>query len=225
MSTPPESDIEPVLPAPKKGAWKFVYAAFAFVAITGLTLSIVYRQMPKNTSAIDKQRKKNAQRVAYTIVFSSVDANKANIVAETVIRDVGKDSLTTDLVLGSSVTDPWCANIGEYRSMIIKALTQSKQTALGKQSLIVSMVTGLVTKSSLPATLYVCGSLNADSLGAIRTRTEATAQAMNLHASLTQPVRVVNLLDDPTRPIHQEYMNIFRSAGIRVVEAADITSQ
>lgn len=216
MSTPENEEV----PTLKQGSWKLVFVAFGVLAVVGLTLSIVYRETPKKTGVVERQRRKQAQRVAFTIMFSPVGATRAQEIARFIVADIGADSTTTDLVVASTVADPWCSNIGEYASTIVKAGNETKQLSIRKQGELLSMIAGLLTKTPLPSTLYICGAINAEDLDVIGPRTQRTAQAMQLRSTLAAPVRVVNLMENPNRDVHRQYIALFRQAGIGVEEPA-----
>jgi hypothetical protein len=213
---------EAVEPQLKQVSWKLVYAALAFLAITGLTLSIVYRQMPKKTSVVERERRRQAQHAAFTIMLAPIGQQQAQKIAEFIINDIGADSATTDLVVASTVTDPWCASIEEYRQTIINAGANTKELSLRKQGELMSMIAGLLTKTTIPSTLYICGYVNANDLEDIATRTLRTAQAIQIRSSLAAPIRVVNLLSNPSSDVHKQYIALFTSAGITVVQPTAI---
>lgn len=206
------------LPPSRPGAWKLVFAGFALLAVVGLTLTFFYRNTPRKTGVVEKTRKKNAQRVAFTLMLSPIGQQNAAERAAWIVNDIGADSLTTDLVVASTVSDPWCSNIGEYRSTIEMAGRNTRELRASKQAELLSMVAGLLTKSTLPSTLYICGSINANDLSDIGARTKRTAEAMRLRSSLSAPVRVVNLMEQPNSAVHREYMSIFSAAGVDVIE-------
>lgn len=214
---------EPVEPTIRQGSWKLVFAAFGLLAITGLTLSVLYRETPKKTGVVERERRKQAKRVAFTVMLSPVSPERARALAKYIINDIGADSMTTDLVVASTVADPWCSNIGEYQSTITKAGIDTKNLSIRKQGELLSMIAGLLTKSPLPSTLYVCGAVNADDLESIGPRTQRTAQAMQLRSTLAGEVRVVNLMEEPNREVHRQYIDIFTQAGVTVVQPQPIS--
>ena len=122
--------------------------------------------------------------------------------------------MTTDLIIGSPVTDPWCANIGEYRRNLIRSMTEMKAIPVGKQSVVVSMVAGLLTKNELPARIYLVGRLAEDDISSIVPRTEKTAAAVELRSSLMAPVTMISYLAPKTSAGNQAYERIFSSKQI-----------
>ena len=136
MSAPHES----MLPPSTKNGWKIVLALFALLATTGLVLSILYRDSAKPGEVIRKAQRKAATRVVYTIVFSSIDDGSADRIIREIVQDLGADTSTADLIIGSPVTDPWCASIAEYKRNLRKAMTETREMPIGKQSVVVSMV-------------------------------------------------------------------------------------
>lgn len=204
------------VPISRPGSWKWVYVAFATLGIVGVTLSALYRVKPKETEVMDRARRKAARAVTYTVVFSAIPPTDAERIATRIVADIGVDSATTDMVVGSSVADPWCASTAEYRRQVVKGLTESPNLVVGKQTQILSMITGLLTKNALPATIYLCGTLNTADIGPIVRRTKASADAMRVRNDVMGPVRIVNLLQPADAPIHMRYADIFERSGITV---------
>ena len=153
---------ERLLPKPSPGGWRWVIGAFVTLGIIGVTLSLIFRDYSENNDPSVRERKRNAELVSYAIVFSDVPSDRVQPTIDNIIEDIGADSNRTDLVIGSSVTDPWCRSIADYRASLRKAMTQAKDLPIGKQTLVTSMVTGLLVKSDMPATVYLVGSLDGD---------------------------------------------------------------
>ncbi len=195
-----------------------MYAGFALLGILGVTLSVLYRDSTKPGDVIEKARRKAATQVVYTMVFSSVPASEATTIANEIIADIGEDSIRTDLIIGSPVTDPWCANIGEYRRNLIRAMTETKELPIGKQSVVISMVAGLLTKNELPAKLYLVGKITGDDISSIAARTERTAAAVELRSSIMGKVSIVSYLRPQNAKSNQEYIKIFSAKNLEVIE-------
>lgn len=117
---------ESMLPPSSSNGWKIVFALLGLLAVTGLVLSLVYRDSTKPGEVIRKAQRKAATRVVYTIVFSRVDAAQSDRIITEIVRDLGTDTATADLIIGSPVTDPWCASISEYKRNLRKAMTETK---------------------------------------------------------------------------------------------------
>ncbi len=203
-----------MLPPTSRNGWKYIFVAFALLGITGVVLSVLYRDSTKPGEVIEKARRKAATQVVYTIVFSAVGASEAERITEEIIADIGADSMKTDLIIGSPVTDPWCANIGEYRRNLRKAMTEMKSIPVGKQSVVVSMVAGLLTKNELPARIYLVGRLAEDDISSIVPRTEKTAAAVELRSSLMGAVTVISYLSPKDAKGNADYERIFASKQI-----------
>lgn len=201
---------ERFVPPTRKNSWIIVYIFFALLAVAGVTLSVLYRDSAKPGEAINKERRKAAKYVSYVIVFSKIDEARADAIIADVVRDVGSDTAVTDYVIGSAVTDPWCASIGEYQRNLKKAMTQSKQMPLGKQSVVVSMVAGLLIKNQLPARIYFVGAVTGDDITPIAERTANTAAAFELRANVQGPIKVISYLDPATSPANAAYWTLYQ---------------
>lgn len=215
MTTSDDNGDMPGVPRPRKRAWILVFSAFALLAVTGLTLSILYRESPKSGDIVNKARKRSAKHVEYAIVFSAIPPELVDSVVNSVLASI-PDTATTDLVIGSTVVDPSCANVSEYRRNLRRALTESRKTPLGKQTQIMSMVAGLLIKTEQPATLHLLGTLEGDSLGGVRSRTQQSAAGIKLRNDVIGPVSIVNHLYPTTSATHTDYISIFQSAGLTV---------
>ena len=200
---------ENFLPKPKRSGWLIIYAVLGSLALIGLVLSLLYRDVKKPGDILQKERHKNATAVSYAVVFSPIDGAVADSIINTIIADIGADSLTTDLVIGSTVTDPWCASIDEYRRMMKKAMTEAKDIPIGKQTLIMSMIAGLLTKNELPARIYLVGKLNGPMNDAIIQRTTETAAAFALREHAMGPVSVTSFLRPSSDSTNVAYEKIF----------------
>jgi hypothetical protein len=214
---------ESMLPASRPWGWKVIYLALATLGIGGIVLSVLYRDVDKRSDVIARERKKNATKVSYAVVLSRVDPSLATRIADEIIADIGADSLKTDLVIGSTVADPWAASIGEYRKVMLESMATSKDLNLGKQTALVSMITGLLTKVSKPSTVYLIGELHADDIAPVISRTAASAEAMRLRSELAAPITVVNYLTPPSKPIHKAYIDLFRGSLGRVQDRLSST--
>lgn len=207
----------PLLPRSRKNGWMLVYAFFGILAVAGLVLSLLYRDSTKPGEIIRKEQRKNATRVVYTIVFSSVPPDVAQLIIKSIETDVIADSSRTDLIIGSTVTDPWCASLGEYKRNLYKAMTETKEIAIGKQSTIVSMVGGLLTKNELPARIYLVGSLTGDDVSSITYRTVRTVAALELRHNIMGSVEVVSYLTPMNSTVNQKYIKLFTDKGFPVI--------
>lgn len=206
------------LPRERKNAWKLVYVLLASLAVIALVLSMIYRQTTKPSQVLQKERIRNATRTMYSVVFSKVNDSAADSIVNIITSEVGADSMKTDLVLGTTVTDPWVATVGEYRSMLHKAMRETEDLPIGKQTLIISKVAGIMLKNNHPSVVYLIGTLNAADLKTVGRRTEQSASAMMNRSKLMGPVRIVSLLQPPDSPVHQEYIGIYKRVGLDVTE-------
>lgn len=205
------------LPPSRKNSWLLVYGLYATLAIVALVLTMLYRQTTKPSQVLQKERMANATRTTYAIVFSKVQPAIADTIVNYITNEVGADSLTTDLVLGTTVTDPWCASVGEYRAMLHKAMRETGDLRISDQTLIVSKVAGILLKNEHTSTVYFIGTLTGDDLSRVGRRTEQSASAMVTRSKLMGHVRIVSMLQPPDSPIHMEYVDIYRKAGLEVV--------
>ncbi len=213
MSTEEFDDNASMLPPTTKNGWLIIYGAVALLAITGVVLGALYRDSTKPGEVISRDRQKYANRVVYTVVFSSVSPARADSIIEQITRDIGTDTTKTDMIIGSPTTDPWCASLSEYRRNLKKAMTTKKVMPIGKQSIIVSMVGGLLTKNELPATLYLVGDMSKDDITTIVPRTSRTAAALELRSRIMGPVNVVSFMDT-TRPGNVAYVKLYAGKGL-----------
>lgn len=95
----------------------------------------------------------------------------------------------------------------------MRAMTTEKKIPIGKQSVIVSMIGGLLTKNELPATLYLVGNISQDDISTIVPRTSRTAAAIELRSRIMGPVNVVNFMDT-TKAGNRAYAKIFADKGL-----------
>lgn len=200
---------ESFLPKPKKRGWLMIYVGIGALAVTGLILSLLYRDVKKPTDVLQKERHKNAKAVSYAVIFSSLEGPIVDTIVDRIITDIGIDTLTTDMVLGSTVTDPWCASVGEYERMIRKSLAETNELGIGKQTMIMSMIAGLLTKSDLPARIYLIGTLNGPMNDGIISRTKQTAAAFALREHAMGKVTVISLLRPAADSTNAAYAKIF----------------
>lgn len=200
---------ESFLPKPKKRGWLMIYVGIGALAVTGLILSLLYRDVKKPTDVLQKERHKNAKAVSYAVIFSSLEGPVVDTIVDRIITDIGTDTLTTDMVLGSTVTDPWCASVGEYERMIRKSLAETNELGIGKQTMIMSMIAGLLTKSDLPARIYLIGTLNGPMNDGIISRTKQTAAAFALREHAMGKDTVISLLRPAADSTNAAYAKIF----------------
>jgi hypothetical protein len=213
MSDNLQDSEESMLPATTKNGWLYIYLVVATLAITAVILGQLYRDVTKPGEVISRDRRKYASNVVYTIVYGQIQSQRADSIINIISNDIGKDSLRTDMIIGSPTTDPWCASISEYRRNLKKAMSTPKIIPLGKQSVIASMIGGLLTKNDLPARLYLVGNLTGNDASMILGRTESTAAALELRSRIMGAVEVINFMDT-TRPANKAYVDVFRKKGI-----------
>lgn len=213
MSTEEFDDNASMLPPTTKNGWLIIYGVVAVLAITGVILGALYRDTTKPGEVISRDRQKHAKQVVYTVVFSSIESQRADSIIERITRDIGADSTKTDMIIGSPTTDPWCASIGEYRRNLKKAMMTGKVIPIGKQSVIVSMIGGLLIKNGLPATIYLVGNMSEDDISTIVPRTSRTVAALELRSRIMGPVQVVSLMDS-TRQGDAAYAKLFADKGL-----------
>lgn len=202
-----------MLPPTTKNGWLIIYGVVALLAITGVILGALYRDTTKPGEVISRDRQKHAKQVVYTVVFSSIEPQRADSIIERITRDIGADTTKTDMIIGSPTTDPWCASIGEYRRNLKKAMMTGKVIPIGKQSVIVSMIGGLLIKNELPATIYLVGNMSEDDISTIVPRTSRTVAALELRSRIMGPVKVVSLMDS-TRQGNAAYARLFADKGL-----------
>jgi hypothetical protein len=210
MSDNLQDSEESMLPATTKNGWLYIYLVVATLAITAVILGQLYRDVTKPGEVISRDRRKYASNVVYTIVYGQIQSQRADSIINIISNDIGKDSLRTDMIIGSPTTDPWCASISEYRRNLKKAMSTPKIIPLGKQSVIASMIGGLLTKNDLPARLYLVGNLTGNDASMILGRTESTAAALELRSRIMGAVEVINFMDT-TRPANKAYVDVFKS--------------
>lgn len=201
---------ERFVPPARKNGWLIVYIFFAVLAAAGVTLSLLYRDSAKPGESINKERRKAAKYVSYVVIFSKIDEARADSIIADIVADVGADTAVTDYVIGSPITDPWCASIGEYQRNLKKAMTQAKPMVIGKQSVIVSMVAGLLIKNQLPARIYFVGSITGDDITSIAPRTANTSAAFELRANVQGPITVISYLEPAKAPANAAYWALYQ---------------
>ena len=204
---------ERLLPMPSPSGWKWVIGTFLTLGVIGVTLSLIYRDYSEDNDPSVRERKRNAELVSYAVVFSKVPTDQIQPTINGIIQDIGPDSARTDLVIGSSVTDPWCRSIEDYRNSLTTAMTKAKPLPIGKQTLVTSMVAGLLVKSDMPATLYLIGSLEGEITPAIRRRTQETVDAMIVRRSTRGPLSIVSYMDT-TNAANAEYVRFYIDSGL-----------
>lgn len=213
MSEHMQDSEESMLPKTTSNGWLYIYLVVAALAITAVILGQLYRDTTKPGEVISRDRKKYASNVVYTIVFSEISPAQADSIIARIAGDIGSDTTKTDMIIGSPTTDPWCASIGEYKRNLKKAMTTRKVIPLGKQSIIASMIGGLLTKNDLPARLYLVGNITGNDATMILGRTESTAAALELRSRIMGPVEVINFMDT-TKPANKAYVEVFKRKKI-----------
>lgn len=181
----------------------------------GVTLSLVFRTYSDNNDPSVRERRRNAELVTYAIVLSKVPSDRIPIVIDEIIADIGADSSRTDLVIGAAATDPWSKSINDYRVALRKAMTDAPALPIGKQTLIPSMVAGLLIQSDMPARIYFIGDV-ADSLNsAVQQRTRESASALRLRNETRGPVRIVSYMDT-SRVYNRTYLRLLGSTDLPI---------
>ena len=119
-------------PSPSWG-WKAIIAVFVTLGVTGVVLAALFRDYSSNPDELTvKERRRNADQVAYSVVFSSVPKSEHDRIISGIAGDVGADSSSTDLVIGSTATNPWNKSLSDYEASLTTAMSESSQLRLGK---------------------------------------------------------------------------------------------
>ena len=212
---------ERLLPKPSPSGWKWIMVVLGILGTIGVTLSLIFRTYSDNNDPSVRERRRNAEQVSYAVVFSKVPGRRVQAIIEGIITDIGADSSRTDLVIGAAATHPWSKSIPDYRIALNTAMTDAPDLPIGKQTLIPSMVAGLLFQSEMPARLYLIGTI-ADTLnGAVQKRTQETAKSLRLRNASRAPVHVISYMDT-TVVRNREYLRVLRGIGLDV-EQREIT--
>jgi len=210
------------LPKPAKRGWIWIIIVFVLLGTAGVTISLLYRDYTTPEEIRVRERRKNAEQVCLTVVFSKVPSARSAAIIDAITADVGADSSVTDLVMGSTVEDPWSTSMADYRSSLSRAMLESKDISIGKQTLVMSMVAGLLTKMEIPATIYLVGDLNDSLTPGVVKRTFETADAFDIRSSVMGPVRIISYLDT-NRPLNRDYLRFFEQRSYSL-EMRTVTS-
>lgn len=191
-----------------------ILALFGCLVVIASILTLLYRETPKHSEILSKKKRASAKHSSIAVIFGRVDKAVQDRIVQDIIQDVGVDSTDTDFIVGSTVSDPWCASLTEYQFMLRKAMTESKELPIGKQTLIMSMVTGLLAKTDLPARVYLIGNLNTAemterSTAAVMKRSDESAVTMAWRNEARAPVQVISYMDTTTA-INKQYLDLFR---------------
>lgn len=197
------------VPVPKRYGWLIVLGAFALLGTIGVILGLLYRDTPKRSDIIARDKTKNAKHVVFAIVLSTVEPALADTIVKAIKAEIGTDTAHTDYIIGSTVVDPWCASIDEYDRMLRRAMSETKHLDAGRQTTMVSMVTGLLVKSKLPASVFIIGTLHPREPNDFVRRTTETADAMEIRNSIMGPLRTIFYLRPASDKANVDYINIF----------------
>lgn len=197
-------------PSPKWG-WIVVLATFGVLGIGGLSLAFLFRDYSSNPDELSvRKRRRGAEQVSYSVVFSAVNQAKQKPIIDGIAADIGADSMATDLVIGSTATDPWCTSLSDYRTSLGVAMTESNQLRLGKQTLILSMIGGIMTDVQAPATIYLIGDMQDTLTQGVIKRTLKTIAAFEVINEVHAPLRVVSYMDTSATTANAQYSGLFR---------------
>lgn len=209
------TDLPSELPPPRKRGWLYVFLAFGILGVTGLVLSQLYRNMPKRTQVVEKRRGP-ADRSFYACILSRVDNITADSITATILREIGSDTTRVDMVIGSTMYGKRCTSVSEFGRLIRESMRGSSDLPLGKQTLLLSQVLGVLTKEESPARLYIIGTLNNDGFEFIGKRTSQSAAAVELHSRTMAPANVVFYLQPATADVHVKYLAFWKDRGFPV---------
>ncbi len=204
------------LPTPKNG-WLIIYIALACIAITGVIISIKYRQMPKKTEVVAK-RKIPATKSAYTLMLSPLDTLETIKIGEAIREDIGADSALTKMVVGGTALYKQCTSAAEYSRLIAKGLQGAQPDNLEKQALMFSQFVGIMINDTIPVELYLAGKLGGATFEAVDKRLSNTCKDLDLRSSTFGRVRVVSYLRPTDNSINRQFMQYFRDRGFEVIE-------
>jgi hypothetical protein len=166
-----------MLPPRSKRGWLWIMLVFSLLAATGVTLTLLYRDYTTPEEITVRERRRNAEAECFTVVYSRVPSDRAARIIEDITADIGADTVRTDLILGSTVEDPWSQSMSDYRSKMARAMREAKDLPIGKQTLVLSMIAGILTKTDMRSQIYLVGSLS-------DTLTPATSSARSKRSKL-----------------------------------------
>ena len=218
---------ESYLPPPKKNGWKWVLGVMLGLGVIGVSLSLIFRDYTTPEELKVRERRQNAEQVSIVVVFSNVDEAHRQRLVDEILGDIGADSSKTDLVIGATAVDPWAMSMTDYKQSILEATSKAKDLKPGKQTLVMSMIAGILTKTEIPARIYLVGSMNTDSLTpGVISRTAQTADAFGIRDNIMAPIEMVSYMDT-SRRANAEYVRIFgnRSFPLTQRDPAPLTLQ
>jgi hypothetical protein len=197
-----------MLPPRSKRGWLWIMLVFSLLAATGVTLTLLYRDYTTPEEITVRERRRNAEAECFTVVYSRVPSDRAARIIEDITADIGADTVRTDLILGSTVEDPWSQSMSDYRSKMARAMREAKDLPIGKQTLVLSMIAGILTKTDMRSQIYLVGSLSDTLTPAIIERTKQTVEAFEIRNKVMGQVTVISYLDTSVAA-NREYVRLF----------------
>ncbi|MCU0425778.1 MAG: hypothetical protein MUF71_09160 [Candidatus Kapabacteria bacterium] len=150
-----------MMPPPKRKNWLIVYGLIGILGITGLTLIILYRQVPKKSAPVAK-RTVPATRTVFTSVLGTVDSATARHIVDDVSRSIGADSAVTNMIVSGTAVYKRCTSLKDFQNLFLQALLSAEPENLKRQSLLLSHVAGVIQSDVLPTQLFIIGRIGED---------------------------------------------------------------
>lgn len=150
-----------MMPPPKRKNWLIVYGLIGILGITGLTLIILYRQVPKKSAPVAK-RTVPATRTVFTSVLAPVDSVTAFRIVDDVSRSIGADSAVTNMIVSGTAVYKRCTSFKDFQNLFLQALLSAEPENLKRQSLLLSHVAGVIQSDILPTQLFIIGRIAED---------------------------------------------------------------
>ncbi|HYF03319.1 MAG TPA: hypothetical protein VEC36_08075 [Patescibacteria group bacterium] len=189
------------LPPARKNSWKAIFLIIGSLVITAFILITFFRVSTPKPTAFKKPKVPPTQS-AYALVLSPLDSLTANKIASGIFKDINKDSINMKMVVGSTTMYNQLISLAEFKSNISRALQEAKEIDLKTQSLLFSQLVGIMISDTLPARLYLIGSIGDDSKDSVPARLLGTIRDLDLRSKKLGKVEIVDYLvplDDPKK--------------------------
>ena len=207
------------LPPSKKNGWLYIFIFLGAIAIIALVLTAIYRETPRRT-AIAKRNKIQLTQGVYALILSPVDSTAARTYTDNISQRIGRDSLSTKMVIGSTHVARQFVTLSDFRTALFEACLKARPANIRTQGVLLANIANFAVSDQLPSTMYFVGDIGTDNFAEVEQRLGDAINALQIRNQTIGPLSIVSYPSRNTpeqfKPVHTMFLNAFRERGLDV---------
>lgn len=200
---------------PKKNNWKILMGFLVLIGVGAAIFAQIYRERPKRFQPM-KKRTIPATRSVYACILSPLNAEQSRAMTDILRSDIAADSATVNMVLAGTAIYHRFISSEEFTRNADSCLKVARPADLKIQAQLLSQITGIIVRDTLPTKLYLIGSLGSNNFEKVAKRVMGSAEAMVMWSKIMKPMQLELYLTPPNSEAVTQFTSFFKNAGVSV---------